>query len=58
MKVWVVTSNSWNGDHDAVGVSEVFASEEAAKRYCEENKRSEGSTYGTTYDYEEYEVKS
>jgi 5,10-methylene-tetrahydrofolate dehydrogenase/methenyl tetrahydrofolate cyclohydrolase len=56
MKVFVVMANSWNGDHDVMGVDRVFLDEDAAATYVDaQNERAkEMGSYATTYEYEEY----
>lgn len=58
MKIFVITSNSWNGEFDCVGVTgEAFFDEKEASRVVSERNSKVTSSYATTYDYHEVEVK-
>lgn len=52
-KVFVITANSWNGEHDVVTVVGVF-DEATARAFIEERKPLYESTYSTTYEMEEF----
>lgn len=55
--VFVVTCNSWNGEHDAVSVHKAFASADRAKAYCAEQNARRTSGYSSVYEWEEVEVE-
>jgi len=57
MKVWVVESNSWNGEHDSVSVHDVYASETAARDFCDRMNKERLSSYSTSYECSEFKVK-
>lgn len=53
MKVFVITSNFWNGVHDSVTVTGVaFFDEEVAKKYVREKNEQNGyEWYLPVFDY-------
>lgn len=58
MKVFIITANSWNGEHDVVGnTGEAFFNESDAAAVVTERNAKATSSYHTKYDYEEVEVK-
>lgn len=52
MKVYVVTQGCYSDYH----ICEIFATEEAAKAYCEEANYFEGYTYEDSCSYYEYDL--
>ncbi len=57
MKVWVVTSDSYDGaGGSTVAVVMVCANETKAKDFCVSQNAGRGSSYSTTYEYDVFEV--
>lgn len=57
MKVYVITSEYWNGEYDVRSVAWVMASKEAAEARVESLNEFAKSAYSTRYEVEEMELE-
>jgi hypothetical protein len=58
MKIFVITANSWNGEHDVISVEGLaFYSEEEAIAWVKERNLKRTSSYSPEYEYQVIEVK-
>ena len=55
--VYVVTKDSWTGEHDYTSVIKVFTTRKAAEAFVDEKNAAATSAYDSTYDWHEVEVE-
>jgi hypothetical protein len=58
MKVYVISRNSWNGEHDVKEAVTVTLTEEAAAAYCDSRNSSWKSSYAPFYEYDEFDTEN